>query len=560
MNIQEELKRWQNNVTDREIKSQLDDLVQNGTDSEIADAFFQELEFGTAGLRGVIGAGTNRMNIYTVGKATQGLADYLNAHYEDPSVAIARDSRIKGELFVQRAASVLAANGIRVYIYPRIEPTPALSFAVRDLGCSAGINITASHNPSAYNGYKVYGEDGCQIASEVANEISKAVAHVDAFSDVLSTPFQDAINYGMVNWIPDSTLDRFIDAVFASSAEYPGADKYPLKLVYTPLNGTGLECVEKILGRIGVSDITVVPEQKDPDGSFPTCPYPNPESRDALKLGIQLCEQVHPDLLLATDPDADRVGVACKGNDDYVLISGNEMGILLLDYICKTKTVQNTLPSKPLAISTIVSTSMIDAIAAEYGIEIQRTLTGFKWIGSIITELEKVNQQDNFLFGFEESYGYLAGSHVRDKDAIVATMLICQMAQFYKSQGLNLAQAMESLYERYGYYQNRTISVDFPGADGATQMSRLMADLRKNPPSALADLEVIEVVDYQGGHNGLPSANVIEFRLPDSNKVVFRPSGTEPKVKAYIFAKGQTSQAAIQLMDVLEASARELLS
>lgn len=560
MNIQDELNYWLEKATDPEIAQQLKDLAEKGSEEDVLDAFFRDLEFGTAGLRGVIGAGTNRMNIYTVGKATQGLADYLNAHFDEPSVAIARDSRLKGELFVQRAASVLAANGIRVHIFPRVEPTPALSFAVRDLKCSAGINMTASHNPAEYNGYKVYGPDGCQIASEAAVEISTAVDCVDPFEDVLFTPFEDALDFGMVDWISDDTLDRYVDAVYAANACFPGMQADPVKVVYTPLNGTGLECVSKILAKVGIHDVTVVPEQAQPDGNFPTCPKPNPEIKEALQLGIELCEQVKPDLLLATDPDADRVGVACKNGDEYVLISGNEMGILLLDYIAKTRRETGTMPVDPLAISTIVSTVMIDPIAAEYGINIKRTLTGFKWMGSIITSLEEHNEDERFVFGFEESYGYLAGSHVRDKDAVVASMLICQMAQYYKGLGMNLAQAMDELYKTYGYYFNRTVNMEFPGADGAAKMTQLMADLRENPVTELAGMPVEQVIDYKGGFGGLPSANVVEFRLPNSNKVIFRPSGTEPKVKAYLFAKGDTAVDANQLLDALEAAATALIA
>ncbi len=559
MNIQQEMKRWQELAVDSEVAEQLRVLAEEGSSSDVADAFFQELEFGTAGLRGIIGAGTNRMNIYTVGKATQGLADYLNRHYDEPSVAIARDSRNFGELFVQRAASVLAANGIRVHIFPRVEPTPLLSFAVRDLKCSAGINMTASHNPAPYNGYKVYGDDGCQIASEAAAEISKAVANVDAFSDVLSTPFEDAIAYGMIDWIGDDTIERFIDAVLAAGVESPEAQDTQLKLVYTPLNGTGLECVKLVLDNIGVDDVTVVPEQAQPDGDFPTCPKPNPELREALDLGIELCKQVHPDLLLATDPDADRVGVAVENEGEYVLLTGNEIGILLLDYICRVRRATATMPQSPLAVSTIVSTVMIDAIADDYKVAIERTLTGFKYIGGIITDLEQKMTANSFLFGFEESSGYLAGTHVRDKDAIVASLLICQMARYYKAKGKNLAQAMDALYQRYGYYRNRTLNMEFPGADGSMKMTKLMAGLRQNGPTEIAGMPVEEVIDYQGGYNGLPSANVVEFRLPDTNKVIFRPSGTEPKVKAYLFAKGADADAADAKLDALQEAALALL-
>jgi phosphoglucomutase len=560
MNIQQEMKRWQELATDATVADELDDLVRNGTDSQKADAFFQELEFGTAGLRGVIGPGTNRMNVYTVGKATQGLADYLNANFDDPSVAIARDSRLYGELFVKRAASVLAANGIRVHMYPRVEPTPALSFAVRDLGCSAGINMTASHNPAAYNGYKVYGDDGCQIATEAAAQISKAVANVDAFADVLSTPFDDAVSYGMVDYIGEDTLDRFIDAIAAAGVESPEAEGTDLKLVYTPLNGAGLECVSRILDRIGVTDVAVVPEQAQPDGNFPTCPKPNPEIREALDRGIALCREVHPDLLIATDPDADRVGIACENEGGYALLTGNEVGVLLLDYICRTRRATASMPTSPLAVSTIVSTVMIDAVADDHKVAVERTLTGFKYIGGVIARLEGEGRASSFVFGFEESYGYLAGTHVRDKDAVVATMLICQMARYYKARGMNLVQAMHALYERYGYYRNRTLDMEFPGADGARLMTKLMAGLRRQPPSEIAGMPVESVVDYQGGRDGLPSANVLEFRLPNTSKVMFRPSGTEPKVKAYLFAKGTTAAQADALLDELQQAAESLVS
>lgn len=561
MDREKEIARWRRYAVDGEVAAQLEALLEANDQAAIADAFFRDLEFGTGGLRGILGAGTNRMNIYTVGKATQGLADYINRTAEEdiPSVAIARDSRNNGELFVRTAACVLAANGIRVHLYPRIEPTPALSFAVRDLQCSAGICMTASHNPAVYNGYKVYGADGCQITSTAAAGISQAISEVDAFSDVRSADFEKSIRNGMIDWIEDGTIDRFIDAVCSLNIQDPDAADTAIRLVYTPLNGTGLECMERMLPRIGMLDTIVVPEQKMPDGNFPTCPYPNPEIREALQKGIDLCHEVRPDLLLATDPDADRVGVAVEDNGEYVLLTGNEMGILLLDYICRMRTAQQTMPDEPLVISTIVSTVMIDAIAGDYNVQVMRTLTGFKYIGETITHLEALGHADRFLLGFEESYGYLTGTHVRDKDSIDASMLICQMAQHYKKQGMNLAQAMESLYEKYGYYRNRTLSVSFPGADGAQKMTELMAALRKNPPSELAGMKVLETIDYQNGYDGLPNADVIEFSLPDTNKIVFRPSGTEPKIKAYLFSKGPTAEKAQAMLDTLESAARNLI-
>ena len=563
--VRAELERWIANVSDEELAAELAEMkkaADAGDDSAAVDAFFQDLAFGTAGLRGTLGAGTNRMNIYTVGRATQGFADYLNANFENPSVAIARDSRNKGELFVQVTASILAANGIVAHVYPKISPVPTLSFAVRDLGCSGGICMTASHNPAAYNGYKAYGPDGCQITSEAAKAISASIANTDAFSGVKTMGFDEAVASGMVKWIDDAVLERYYDAVLSKSVSSLSAEQVaeaPLKLVYTPLNGTGLIPVTTVLERAGIADITVVPEQREPNGDFPTCPYPNPEIREAMQKGIDLCEEVHPDLLLATDPDADRVGVACKDGDDYTLLTGNEMGVLLLDYIARMRSERGEDLSDKVAVTTIVSSAMVDALAAEYGFELRRCLTGFKYIGDIITELSDAGQVDRFIFGFEESYGYLSGDHVRDKDAVNASLLICQMAQDYKLRGMNLAQAMRALYEKHGWWLNRTASVSFPGAAGAETMRDIMAKLREQAPSELAGRAVGAVVDYEGGVNGLPSANVVEFDVEGGNKVIVRPSGTEPKIKLYVFAKDADRAAADALLDALEAAGRELL-
>ncbi|WP_419074204.1 phospho-sugar mutase [Slackia isoflavoniconvertens] len=563
--VRAELERWIANVSDEELAAELAEMkkaVDAGDDSAAVDAFFQDLAFGTAGLRGTLGAGTNRMNIYTVGRATQGFADYLNANFENPSVAIARDSRNKGELFVKVTASILAANGIVAHVYPKISPVPTLSFAVRDLGCSGGICMTASHNPAAYNGYKAYGPDGCQITSEAAKAISASIANTDAFSGVKTMGFDEAVASGMVKWIDDAMLERYYDAVLSKSVSSLSAEQVaeaPLKLVYTPLNGTGLIPVTTVLERAGITDITVVPEQREPNGDFPTCPYPNPEIREAMQKGIDLCEEVHPDLLLATDPDADRVGVACKDGDDYTLLTGNEMGVLLLDYIARMRSERGEDLSDKVAVTTIVSSAMVDALAAEYGFELRRCLTGFKYIGDIITELSDAGQVDRFIFGFEESYGYLSGDHVRDKDAVNASLLICQMAQDYKLRGMNLAQAMRALYEKHGWWLNRTASVSFPGAAGAETMRGIMAKLREQAPSELAGRAVEAVVDYEGGVNGLPSANVVEFDVEGGNKVIVRPSGTEPKIKLYVFAKDADRAAADALLDALEAAGRELL-
>ena len=561
--VHELLDTWIENVTDEELLGELKAMREAGDEDAITDAFFQELAFGTAGLRGTLGAGTNRMNIYTVGRATQGFADYLVKNFENPTVAIARDSRNKGELFVKTTAAILAASGVTSYVYPKISPVPTLSWATRYLKCSGGICMTASHNPAAYNGYKAYGPDGCQITSEAADAISAAMNACDPFHDVKTMDFDAAVEQGLVKWIGDEVLDAYYDAVAAKSVNNLTPEQIanaPLKLVYTPLNGTGLIPVTKVLNKVGVTDITIVPEQRDPDGDFPTCPYPNPEIREAMQKGIDLCQEVKPDLLLATDPDADRVGVACADGDDYTLLTGNEMGVLLLDYICKMRAERGEDLSRKVAVTTIVSSAMVDALAEEYGFELRRCLTGFKYIGDIITGLSDAGEVDRFIFGFEESYGYLSGDHVRDKDAVNASMLICQMAQYYKLQGKNLVQAMRALYEKYGYYHNKTVSLSYPGADGAAKMAGIMKALRAEAPSEIAGAKVEAVVDYATCVNGLPAADVIEFDLEGGNKAIVRPSGTEPKIKLYIFAKGEDAAAADALIDAIEEDGRKLLS
>ena len=574
--IKERLNVWLENVEDEELSEELSRLAADleagaeGAEAAVADAFFQDLEFGTAGLRGVIGAGTNRMNRYTVARATQGLADYLNAHFENPSVAIARDSRHKGREFSRIAACVLAANGIRSLLYTRLEPTPALSFAVRDLGCSAGINMTASHNPAAYNGYKVYGPDGCQITSDAAAEISERIARLGYFpaegaESAKIDDYQQACFDGRISWIGEDTLARFMDAVLEQSQETPEESAEPIRVLYTPLCGTGLECVSQVLGRIGIPYLDVVPGQDQPDGDFPTCEYPNPEERAALQAGIDKCrswkEMGKPfDLLLATDPDADRVGVACEDGDDYTLVTGNEMGILLMDYLAGRRAARGEDLSRLVAVTTIVSSAMCDDVAAHYGFELRRTLTGFKYIGEQIGRLEAAGEADRFMFGFEESYGYLAGTHVRDKDAVVASMLIVQMARHHRKQGMTLVQAMRALYDKFGWQTNRTISLAYPGADGAQRMADIMAGLRAQPPAQVAGRDVAEVVDYAEGVGDLPKANVVEFRLAGGGKLIVRPSGTEPKIKAYLFAKAPDQTGADAMLDALEQSARELLA
>lgn len=553
MDFQSEFARWCEKVTDPILAAQLVEMKAAGDAAPIEDAFFQELAFGTGGLRGVLGVGTNRMNIHTVGKATQGIADYIKTHVgSSGTVAICFDSRINSRLFAETAAGVLAANGIKSHLYSRLEPTPALSFATRYLGCAIGINVTASHNPSAYNGYKVYGPDGCQITDEIADAITAAIEKVDVFEDVRVMEFQAAIESGLVTYINEAVLDAYLDAVYEQSLE-TADEAGDLRVVYTPLNGTGLECVNRILERINVRDVFIVGEQAYPDGTFPTCPYPNPEIREALERGIALCEQVKPDLLLATDPDADRVGIAVKDADDYQLLTGNETGALMLDYICRMRRALGKMPADPIAVTTIVSTSLADAIAAEYGVEVKRVLTGFKYIGGIQRDLEAAGQLERFIFGFEESYGYLAGSHARDKDAIVASMLICQMARYYRAQGKNLYQAMQDLYKKHGYHHNRTLSFTFEGAAGAARMTQIMDDLRANGMNIVAGKKVLNTLDYRAGVGDLPSANVIEFDLQDDCKVIVRPSGTEPKIKIYLFTTGESAQAASTVGDELAA-------
>lgn len=570
--IREAAQLWKENVTEPDLAAELDQLMVDPDSEKLSDAFYRSLAFGTAGLRGTLGVGTNRMNVYTVAQASQGLATYLNAHFENPTVAIARDSRNKGEDFVKAAAGVLAANGIKSFVYPRIEPVPTLSYATRDLKCSAGICVTASHNPAQYNGYKVYGPDGCQIANEAADEIQNTINQTDIFNGVKRMDFDEALEKGLVEWTPDAVLDRFIDAVASQSiGTKPNPD---FSVVYTPLNGTGMECMHRILERVGIKNVTVVPEQANPDGNFPTCPYPNPEFREALERGLELCDKVHPDLMLATDPDADRMGVAVPHDGDYKLLTGNEMGILLIDWLTRMKAEAGEDITRKVAVTTIVSTAMPDAIARAKGFEVRRVLTGFKNIGGQMDQLVEAGEGDRFLLGFEESYGYLVGLHARDKDAIVASMLTCEMAAWYAERGKDLYEAMEALYQEYGYYLNGVVNVQFPGEAGAGKMSAIMTGLRENPPAQIAGLPVEGVVDYKtdvempvvGGDGNtpaqlLPKSNVLEYRLGEGVKVIVRPSGTEPKIKAYLFSKGATREESQALNDRLaEAAKTELLA
>ncbi|MBF0599879.1 phospho-sugar mutase [Granulimonas faecalis] len=569
--IQERAQLWKENVDEPELAAELADLLAKDDDS-IVDAFYRDLEFGTAGLRGVLGVGTNRMNAYTVSQATQGLADYLNAHCENPTVAIMRDSRNKGDEFVKAAAGVLAANGIKSFVAPRIEPVPVLSFTTRHLGCDAGIVITASHNPAPYNGYKVYGPDGCQIANEAADEIQASIDGTDIFAGVRSMDFGEAQEKGLVEWVGDDVIDAYLDAIQTVSVPGCVAEDGSFKVVYTPLNGSGLECVTKILSRVGIDNVVVVPEQREPNGDFPTCPYPNPEIREALQKGLELCDEVKPDLLLATDPDADRVGIAVPHDGDYKLLSGNEVGVLLVDWLARLKQEAGEDVSRKVVVSTIVSSAMPDALAGKYGFEMRRVLTGFKYIGGQIDMLTSKGEGDRYLLGFEESYGYLAGTHARDKDAVVTSMLICEMAGWYARQGKDLYEAMDGLYRELGFYLNGVVNVTFEGAAGADKMARIMKGLRAQQPLTIAGYDVEGCTDYAGcvempilnkdpedPAQTLPAANVLEYRLAGGHKVIVRPSGTEPKIKAYLFTTGATREDAEAVQDKLAVAAKESL-
>ena len=547
----------QSPALDEDTRAELLALKDEG---EIEDRFYRDLAFGTGGLRGLLGAGSNRMNIYTVRWATQGLANYIKAQGLTPRVAISYDSRINSDLFARETARVLAANGVEAWLYPRLEPTPALSFAVRALGCGAGVCVTASHNPARYNGYKVYGADGCQITLDAARAVLKEIEALHIFKDVKVIGFAYGLEQKTIRWIPETVLDDFLAAVQAQSVLNPEEQTEPLKVVYTPLNGTGLECVSRIAEKIGVQQFWVVPEQKDPDGNFPTCPYPNPEVRQAMEKGLALCREKKPNLLLGTDPDCDRVGIAVPDGEDYRLMSGNEVGVLLLDFLCARRLEEGSMPQRPVAVTTIVSSRMATPLAEHYGVELRRTLTGFKFIGEQIGLLEGQGEADRFVFGFEESYGYLAGSYVRDKDGVVASMLICEMARWYKRRGLTLAQAMERLYETYGYYRDSLHSFAFEGVQGMGQMQAIMENLRAQPPRQISQAAVTAVTDYQNaGATGLPAADVLEFSLEGGGRLMIRPSGTEPKIKLYLTSVGGTAAEARQRDEALAQAAQQLL-
>ena len=540
MTALERYRLWLARVEDDALRAELLTLDETTDVEEIEDRFSRDLTFGTGGLRGVLGAGTRRMNIYVVRRVTQGLAAYLRAAGLPLRCAVAYDSRIGSALFARETARVLAANGVRAYLYPRLEPTPALSWAVRYYRCGAGVCVTASHNLAAYNGYKVYGPDGCQITLEASAAVQREIAAVDPFDGVRLCDFTAPFAHGGIEMIGENCLEAYLDAV--ETCRVWGGDPSGLRVVYTPLNGTGRECVTKILRRAGVTDVTLVPEQEWPDGHFPTCPSPNPEEHAALARGLALAREVHADLLLGTDPDCDRMGAAVPDSRDYRLLSGNEMGVLLLDYLCRRRWENGTMPVRPVAVTTIVSTDMADAVAAHYGVELRRTLTGFKFIGEQIGALERAGEAERYVFGFEESYGYLSGTHVRDKDAVNAALLCCEMAAWYRAQGQTLAQAMDALYARFGCYYNELQSVALPGEDGMERMARIMAELRAAAPQTLGGETVGLARDYLTGLDGLPQSDVLEFRTAHA-KVIVRPSGTEPKLKLYYSTHADTMDA-----------------
>ena len=540
----------ENAKEDPDLRAELDGI--RGDNEAINDRFYRDLEFGTGGLRGVIGAGTNRMNIYTVRRATQGFADYLNQEYDSPSVAISYDSRIKSDVFSKAAAEVLAANGIKVHIYTELMPTPCLSWAVRALKCQGGIMVTASHNPAKYNGYKVYGEDGCQITLRGAEIILEKINSLDVFTGVKHSDFDTELKNGNISYIGEDIIEDFYKHVLAEGINTDLCASSGLKVVYTPLNGTGNKPVREILKRIGITDVTVVKEQEAPDGNFTTCPYPNPEIREALQVGLSYCDKVQPDLLLATDPDCDRVGIAVPdGNGGYALFSGNEVGAMLLEYICSQRIKKGTMPKDPITVKTIVTTDIVDLIAKEYGVEVINVLTGFKFIGEQIGFLEAKGEEKRYVFGFEESYGYLSGGYVRDKDAVDASMLICEMAAYYRTQGITLMQARENMYKKYGMFLQTLYSFEFEGESGMKHMEEIMTGLRENSPAAIGGLKVERFEDYKAStckniatgevkELTLPKSNVLAFYLEGGCKAIVRPSGTEPKIKTYITAKAPT--------------------
>ncbi len=557
----DDYKRWlAADLEDPALTQELQSIA--GNDDEIKDRFAVALKFGTAGLRGVLGAGSNRMNIYVVRQATQGLANWVKTQGGKQLVAISYDSRINSDVFAKTAACVLAANGIKVRIYDALMPVPALSFATRYYGANAGIMVTASHNPAKYNGYKAYGPDGCQMTDDAAAVVYAEIQNTDILTGAKLMDFEEGIRQGLIEYVGEDCKEALYDAIKACSVR-PGLCKSAgLKLVYSPLNGSGLVPVMRVLNDIGIDDITIVPEQQYPDGNFPTCPYPNPEIFEALRLGLELAKKSGADLMLATDPDADRVGIAMKCPDgSYELVSGNEVGVLLLDYICAGRIEKGTMPKNAVAVKSLVSTPLADAVAAHYGVEMRNVLTGFKWIGDQIANLEAAGEVERFILGFEESYGYLAGPYVRDKDAIIGSMLICEMAAYYRSIGSSVKERLEAIYAQYGRYLNKVDSFEFPGLSGMDKMASIMAGLRENPPAEIGGYKVTKVTDYKKtAETGLPSANVLVYSLEGGATVIVRPSGTEPKVKAYYTNLGKDLAEAEAQKEVLAAALKPILA
>ena len=545
LDYKKEYERWAKaDMPDFDLTRELQ--LMAGKEEEIKEHFARALEFGTAGIRGTLGVGTNRMNIFVVRQATEGMARYILEEGLERKVAISYDSRLKGWTFAKEVAKVLAANGISVRLYDALMPVPALSFATRYYGYSAGIMLTASHNPAAYNGYKAYGSDGCQMTDEAADKVYAKIKETDVLTGAKTISFSEAVDKGLIRFVEEECKEAFYQAVLSQQV-HPGLCKDAgLSLVYSPLNGTGLEPVTRIFKEMGISDVSIVPEQEYPNGYFTTCPYPNPEIFEAMEKGLALAKEKNADLLLATDPDADRVGIAMRTEDgEYELVSGNEMGVLLLDYIAAGRKLEGTLPKNPVAVKSIVSTPLADKVAADYGVELRHTLTGFKWIGEQIKFLEEKGEQERFIFGFEESYGYLSGTAVRDKDAVVASMLICEMAAYYRKNGSSIKQRLEEIYKKYGYYLNAVDSFSFPGLSGMDKMQKIMEDLRKNGPKEIAGISVKNCVDYLDSEKtGLPRANVLLYKLENGESIIVRPSGTEPKIKAYFTTFGKSREEA----------------
>ena len=557
----EEYQRWlAADLQDADLSPELRKI--QGNDEEIKDRFAVSLQFGTAGLRGVLGAGTNRMNIYVVAQATQGLANWVKTQGGTQTVAISFDTRLKSDVFSKTAAGVLAANGIKVRIYDAAMPVPALSFATRYYHCNAGIMVTASHNPAKYNGYKAYGPDGCQMPDQAADVVYNEIQKIDVLNGAQQISFAQGVEDGLIRFVGDDCKKAFYEAIEACQVRPGLAATSGLKLVYSPLNGSGLVPVTQVLKDIGITDITIVPEQEYPNGYFTTCSYPNPEIYAALESGLKLAKECDADLMLATDPDADRVGIAMKCPDGtYELVTGNEMGALLLDYICAGRIEKGTMPKDPVAVMSLVSTPLAKAIAKHYNVELRSVLTGFKWIGDQILNLEKNHQEDRFIFGFEESYGYLAGSYVRDKDAVVASMLICEMAAYYRANGSSIKQRLEEIYSQYGRYFNKTDSFEFPGLSGMDKMAGIMTQLRQEPPAAIGAHKITKAVDFKKSEEtGLPPANVLLYELENGATVIIRPSGTEPKIKAYFTTLGKDLAEAQAQKDELAAAVEPIFA